>query len=79
MKDIGKKIKKDAEHLKDKIEGGVKENVGKATGNQEMEFEGKVKNKVTKAKEEAADMKESILEKVNDKMDEKDKKNKRSK
>lgn len=77
MKDLGKKIKKDAEHLKDKIEGGVKEKVGKATGNQEMEFEGKVKNKVIEAKEDAADMKESILEKVNDKMDKKDKKKKK--
>jgi uncharacterized protein YjbJ (UPF0337 family) len=77
MKDLGKKIKKDAGHLKDKIEGGVQENVGKATGNQEMELKGKVKTKVTKAKEKVSDMKEDVLEKVNDKIDEKDRKSKK--
>ncbi|WP_319370572.1 hypothetical protein [uncultured Ilyobacter sp.] len=42
MKDIKDKF----EDLKDKAEGEIKENLGKATGDQELELEGKIKKKI---------------------------------
>ncbi len=39
-------LKKKFENLKDKAEGKILENVGKVTGNEEMELKGKLKKKI---------------------------------
>lgn len=67
-----KDVKKELENIKDKIEGEVKENVGKATGDQELELEGKIKNKITEVKEKITEAKDDLLEKINDKIDKSD-------
>ena len=67
-------IKKKFENFKDKAEGTIQENVGKVTGNKEMEMKGKLKVKVVETKEKVSDLKDDVLNKINDKMDGSDKK-----
>ncbi|WP_337366079.1 CsbD family protein [Phascolarctobacterium sp.] len=69
MKDIKDKF----ENLKDKAEGEIKENVGKVTGDQELELEGKIKKKVSEVKDKITEVKDEVLEKINDKIDESEK------
>lgn len=67
-------VKKKFENLKDKAEGTIQENVGKVTGNKEMEMKGKLKVKVVETKEKVSDLKDDVLNKINEKMDGSDKK-----
>ena len=62
-------FKKDANKFLDKAEGEIKEKLGQLTGNQQLELEGKVKKKIVDTKEKIDDMKEDILKKINDKLD----------
>lgn len=75
MSDTKKKIK----NIRDKSEGEIKETIGKVTGNQELELEGKLKKKGVDAKEKISDLKEDILGKINDKIDKTDEKKKSKK
>jgi uncharacterized protein YjbJ (UPF0337 family) len=68
--------KKKFENLKDRVEGEIKESVGKVTGNQELEFEGKMKKKVVDFKEKSAEIKKDVFKKLNDKLDKSDKSDK---
>ena len=62
-------LKKKFENLKDKAEGEILENVGKVTGNEEMELKGKLKKKVVESKEAVSDLKNDVIRKMNDKID----------
>ncbi len=62
-------LKKKFENLKDKAEGEILENVGKVTGNEEMELKGKLKKKVVESKEAVTDLKNDVIKKMNDKID----------
>ena len=53
-------------NAKDKIVGEVKEAVGKATGNEELELKGKLQSTKADFKEKVADIKDGIVDKVND-------------
>lgn len=64
-----KNMEKNVENFKKKVEGKIKETIGKATQNQELELEGKMKKKIVEAKEKAIDLKDNLLEKINDKLD----------
>lgn len=64
--------KKKFENFKDKAEGTIQENVGKATGNKEMEMKGKIKVKVVETKEKVSDLKDDVLDKLNHKIDKSD-------
>lgn len=68
MSDVKKKFK----NFKDKAEGTIQENVGKVTGNEEMELKGKLKLKIVETKEKASDLKDDAIDKINDKMDKSD-------
>lgn len=70
MSDLKNKI----ENLKDKAEGEIQEVVGKVTGNEELELKGKLKKKVVETKEKVADMKDDAINKINNKIDESNKK-----
>jgi uncharacterized protein YjbJ (UPF0337 family) len=67
-------VKKKFENLKDKTEGTIQENVGKITGNKEMEMKGKLKVKVVETKEKVSELKDDVLNKINDKIDKSDQK-----
>jgi uncharacterized protein YjbJ (UPF0337 family) len=69
------------EATKDKLVGGVKETVGKVTGNEELELKGKIQTKKGEIKEKAADLgdkldeiKEDIAGNINDAFDKNKKK-----
>lgn len=62
-------LKKTFENFKDKTEGEILENVGKVTGNEEMELKGKLKKKVVESKEAVSDLKKDVIGKMNDKID----------
>lgn len=64
------------ESTKDKLVGGVKETVGKATSNEELELKGKIQSKkgdlegkATDAADKADDIKENIAGNINDTID----------
>jgi uncharacterized protein YjbJ (UPF0337 family) len=67
-------VKKKFENFKDKAEGTIQENVGKITGNKEMEMKGKLKVKVVETKEKVSELKDDVLNKINDKIDKSDQK-----
>lgn len=58
-------------NVKDKIVGEVKEVVGKATGNEELELKGKVQSSVSDLKTKSEKAKEDLPEKINDILDDK--------
>ena len=58
------------ENAKDKVIGKTKEAVGRATGSEETELEGKLQSKKGDLKEKFDDAKEKIAKKINDKLDE---------
>ncbi len=70
-----KSSKGKAEIKKDKVMGEIKEVVGKVTGNQQLELDGKLQSLKsdlkgkTNIKDKVDDIKESIAEKINDAMD----------
>jgi uncharacterized protein YjbJ (UPF0337 family) len=68
-------LKDKLENAKDKVIGKAKEAVGKSTGSQETELKGKLQYQVAELKEKVDQTKEKIAEKINDKLDEQDKKN----
>jgi uncharacterized protein YjbJ (UPF0337 family) len=53
-------------NAKDKIVGEVKEAVGKATGNEELELKGKLQSTKADFNEKVAEIKDGIVDKVND-------------
>ncbi|PKM53285.1 MAG: CsbD family protein [Firmicutes bacterium HGW-Firmicutes-5] len=64
------------ESTKDKLAGGVKETVGKATSNEELELKGKIQSKkgdlegkATAAGDKVDDLKEDIAGNINDAID----------
>ncbi|MBC3901119.1 CsbD family protein [Acetobacterium malicum] len=64
------------ESTKDKFVGGVKETVGKATSNEELELKGKIQSekgelegKATAAGDKVDDLKEDIAGNINDAID----------
>lgn len=66
-------LKDKFENAKDKVLGKTKEGVGKATGSEETELNGKLQSKKADIKEKFDDTKEKIAKKINDTLDEKDK------
>lgn len=70
-------LKNKFENAKDKVVGKAKEGLGKATGNQVTELKGKLQYKKADLKENVNNIKEKIVENINDKLDkrEEDKKN----
>jgi uncharacterized protein YjbJ (UPF0337 family) len=68
-------LKDKFENAKDKVIGKAKEAVGKSTGSQETELKGKLQYQTAELKEKVDQTKEKIAEKINDKLDEQDKKN----
>lgn len=55
--------------MKDKVVGKVKEETGKLTGNEELEIKGKIQQGVGKAREVVEDVKDNVLDKANDVVD----------
>lgn len=53
-------------NAKDKIVGEVKEAVGKVTGNEELELKGKLQSTKADFNEKVAEIKDGIVDKVND-------------
>jgi len=58
--------KKNLEGALDKAKGRIKETVGVATGDRELEAEGKLDNLKGKVKDVAGDVREKIKEKLDD-------------
>lgn len=56
-------------NAKDKIVGEVKEAVGKATGNEELELRGKLQSTKADFKEKVAGIKEDVVEEINNFLD----------
>jgi uncharacterized protein YjbJ (UPF0337 family) len=56
-------------NTKDKIVGEVKEAVGKATGNEELELKGKLQSSKADFNEKAAEIKDNIVKGINDIID----------
>lgn len=57
------------ENLKDHVVGNIQETVGKVTGNEKLEFKGKITKQTVDFKEKIEEIKEDLLEKINDKID----------
>jgi uncharacterized protein YjbJ (UPF0337 family) len=57
------------ENGKDRIIGNIKETAGRITDNEGMEFKGKVQTIKSDIGDKAADIKDNVLEKVNDLID----------
>ena len=57
-------------NTKDKVVGEVKEAVGKVTGNEELEFKGKMQSLKADVNKKGEEIKESAAEKINDFVDE---------
>lgn len=55
--------------MKDKVVGKVKEEAGKLTDNEELELKGKVQQGVGKVREAVEDVKDDVLDKVNETID----------
>jgi len=77
--------KRKFEHIKDKFAGGIKEVAGKVTGNEQLELKGKIQaskadiKKNFNVKDKIEEIKDGIAEKINDRIDESKKKNKKKK
>ncbi|PKM64522.1 MAG: CsbD family protein [Firmicutes bacterium HGW-Firmicutes-20] len=56
-------------NVKDKIVGEVKEAVGKATGNEELELRGKLQSTKADFNEKVAEIKEDVVEEINNFLD----------
>lgn len=54
---------------KDELKGKVKEGVGKVTGDDSKELEGKVQSKFGEAKDAIKDKADEVASKINDKLD----------
>lgn len=65
-------IKNKLDSAKDKIMGRTKENMGKATGSEETELNGKIQSQMGDLKEKFGSVKENIARKINDVIDDKD-------
>ncbi|MGV8905423.1 MAG: CsbD family protein [Acetobacterium sp.] len=59
-------LKDKLENAKDKVVGQAKETIGKATGSEQTELEGKIQSGKADLKEKFDDTKEKIAEKIND-------------
>ena len=64
-------LKNKFENAKDKVIGKTNEGIGKVTGNEETELKGKLQYKKADLKQKVNNIKETIVEKINDKLDEK--------
>lgn len=69
-------LKDKFENLTDKTIAKANEFAGKSTDNQQTELKGKLQSKEAYLKERFDHTKENIAEKINDKLDEEDQKNK---
>lgn len=69
-------LKKKLDNMKEKLSGEATEAVGKATGNEEMELKGKIQSSKADLKKKVGGIKEDIAGKINDKIDELEKKKK---
>ncbi len=75
-------FKRKFDHAKNKFSGEVKEAAGKVTGNEQLELKGKIQSskadlkKNLNVKDKIDDIKESVAEKMNDRIDRKKKKKK---
>ena len=67
-----RRLKNKLENTKDKNICKTKEALGKATGNEETELEGKFQSKKADLKEKFADNKEKVIKKINDALDERE-------
>lgn len=65
MADFKDKLK----NAKDKVVGEVKEGTGKATGNEQLELEGKIQSTKSDVKRQGEEIKENMARKINDAMD----------
>lgn len=63
-------LKDKFENTKDKVIGNAKETVGKATGSEETELNGKLQSQKAGLKDKFDDAKEKIAGKINDALDE---------
>lgn len=59
------------ENAKDKLLGGVKEAVGKVTGNEELELKGKIQSAKPDLGDKVDEIKQGIAGKLNDLIDKK--------
>jgi len=66
-------LKDKLENAKDKVIGKTKEALGKSTGSEETELEGKLQSKKADLKEKYNDIKDKIAGKINDKLDKNEK------
>jgi len=66
-----KEYKGKVENAKDKIAGKIKEVVGKATDNEQLELKGKIQSSKPDLKEKSEELKENIAGKINDFIDKK--------
>lgn len=60
---------------KDRVIGKTKEALGKSTGSEVTEVEGRLQSKKADLKEKFGDIKEKLAEKINNKLDEEGRKN----
>lgn len=65
-------LKDKFESAKDKVIGKTKENVGKATGNEETELNGKIQSQKADLVEKFGETKEKIAKKINNALDKKE-------
>lgn len=65
-------LKDKFESAKDKVIGKTKESLGKATGSEEMELNGKVQSQKGDLKDKFGDAKDKVAKKMNDALDEKE-------
>lgn len=68
-------LKDKFENAKDRVIGKTKEALGKSTGSEVTELEGRLQSKKADLKEKFGDIKEKLAGKINDKLDEEDRKN----
>lgn len=67
MADLHDKLK----NTKDKVVGEVKEGTGKATGNEQLELEGKIQSTKSDVKRKGGEIKEGMARNINDTVDRK--------
>ena len=65
-------LKNKFDSAKDKIMGRTKEDIGKATGNEETELEGRAQSKTGELKEKLGEFKEKVAKKINNTLDKKE-------
>ncbi|MBC7959332.1 MAG: CsbD family protein [Vallitaleaceae bacterium] len=63
------KLKNTINNMTDKVKGESAEAVGKITGNQELELKGKMLSAKVDLKKKVGGLKEGLVEKINDKID----------